>query len=195
MIKYFNNLFFKLAFLMAFLVALSNYLVQFPVNHFGLKEVLTYGAFSYPITFLITDLANRRYGKIKARKLVYFGFFLGVILTLFFSTNFKDLISLRIAAGSGLAFLTAQLLDVQVFDKLRKKIWFIAPLVSSLIGSFVDTILFFFIAFYKTGVPWFNLAIGDFSVKIFIALLMLIPFRILLNKIKDQAKTNIKLVS
>ena len=195
MIKYLNNLFFKLAFLMAFLVALSNYLVQFPVNHFGLKEVLTYGAFSYPITFLITDLANRRYGKIKARKLVYFGFFLGVILTLFFSTNFKDLISLRIAAGSGLAFLTAQLLDVQVFDKLRKKIWFIAPLVSSLIGSFVDTILFFFIAFYKTGVPWCNLAIGDFSVKIFIALLMLIPFRILLNKIKDQAKTNIKLVS
>ena len=195
MIKYLNNLFFKLAFLMAFLVALSNYLVQFPVNHFGLKEVLTYGSFSYPITFLITDLANRRYGKIKARKLVYFGFFLGVILTLFFSTNFKDLISLRIAAGSGLAFLTAQLLDVQVFDKLRKKIWFIAPLVSSLIGSFVDTILFFFIAFYKTGVPWFNLAIGDFSVKIFIALLMLIHFRILLNKIKDQAKTNIKLVS
>ena len=121
MIKYLNNLFFKLAFLMAFLVALSNYLVQFPVNHFGLKEVLTYGAFSYPITFLITDLANRRYGKIKARKLVYFGFFLGVILTLFFSTNFKDLISLRIATGSGLAFLTAQLLDVQVFDKLREK--------------------------------------------------------------------------
>ena len=195
MIKNLNNLFFKLALLMAFLVALSNFLVQFPVNHFGLNEVLTYGAFSYPITFLITDLANRRYGKIKARKLVYFGFFLGVLLTLLFSTNFQDLISMRIAIGSGLAFLTAQLLDIQVFDKLRKKIWFIAPLVSSILGSLIDTLLFFFIAFYKTGVPWFNLAIGDFSVKVFIALLMLIPFRILLNKIKDQKKTNINLVN
>ena len=120
-----NNKFILLSFFMGVVVLSSNFLVQFPVNHYGLNEILTYGAFSYPIAFLITDLANRSYGKIKARKLVYFGFFLGVILTLFFSTNFKDLISLRIAAGSGLAFLTAQLLDVQVFDKLRKKIWFI----------------------------------------------------------------------
>jgi len=182
----------KLAIFMAIMVTISNFLVQYPVNHFGLSEILTYGAFSYPITFLITDLANRKYGKNDARKIVYLGFFLGVILTLFFSTNFKDLISIRIAIGSGTAFLVAQLLDVQVFDKLRKRIWFVAPLVSSLLGSFVDTILFFFIAFYKTGSSWISLAIGDFSVKVLIALIMLIPFRLFLNKIKNETNTSAK---
>ena len=177
---------------MALMVTISNYLVQYPVNYFSLNEVLTYGAFSYPVTFLITDLANRSYGKENARKIVYLGFFLGIILTLFFSTNFKDLISIRIAIGSGTAFLFAQLLDVQVFDKLRKKVWFIAPFVSSFLGSFVDTILFFFISFYKTGVPWITLAIGDFSVKVLIALIMLIPFRILLSKIKDNSENTLK---
>ena len=113
--------FVRLVFLMAILVTISNFLVQYPVNFFGLNEILTYGAFTYPITFLITDLANRRYGKIIARKIVYVGFVLGIGLTLFFSTNFYDLISIRIAIGSGTAFLIAQLLDVQIFDKLRKK--------------------------------------------------------------------------
>ena len=146
---------------------------------------MTYGAFSYPITFLITDLANRAYGKLVARKVVYVGFTIGVILTLFVSTNFSDLISIRIAIGSGVAFFIAQNLDVQIFDSLRKKIWYVAPLASSVIGSLTDTFLFFSIAFYATGVPWVTLAIGDLAVKLFIALVMLIPFRLLIHKIKD----------
>ena len=169
---------------MGLVVLSSNYLVQFPIKYYGLDEILTYGAFSYPIAFLITDLANRSYGKIAARKIVYIGFAIGVIFTLLFSTNFADLISVRIAFGSGIAFLVAQLLDVQVFDKLRKKRWFIAPLASSLIGSTIDTFLFFSISFYATGLPWVTLSLGDLCVKIFVALVMLIPFRLLLGTLK-----------
>ena len=176
-----NKVFFTLSFLMGVIVLTSNYLVQFPINYYGLEEILTYGAFSYPIAFLITDLANRSYGILVARKIVYIGFAIGVSFTLLFSTNFADLISLRIAIGSGIAFLFAQLLDVQIFDKLRKKDWFIAPLTSSLIGSTVDTFLFFSISFYATGVPWITLALGDLTVKILVALMMLIPFRFLLK--------------
>ena len=153
-------------------------------SYYGLDEILTYGAFSYPVAFLITDLANRSYGKVVARKIVYFGFFLGIGFTVLFSTNFADLISIRIAIGSGVAFLTAQLLDVQIFDNLRKKKWFVAPLTSSLFGSTVDTFLFFSISFYATGIPWFTLALGDLTVKIIVALIMLIPFRILLKTFK-----------
>jgi len=171
-----------LAFLMASLVAVSNFLVQFPVNYFGMESILTYAAFTYPITFLITDLANRKYGKFIARRIVYLGFLTGVLLTLYFSTNFEDLISIRIAIGSGTAFLFAQLLDVSIFDILRKRKWFVAPLTSSLIGSMVDTFLFFSISFYNTAVPWISLALGDFIVKLLITLLMLIPFKILLKK-------------
>jgi len=169
---------------MGVVVLASNYLVQFPINYYGLEEILTYGAFSYPVAFLITDLANRSYGKLIARKIVYIGFFIGVIFTLIFSTNFADLISLRIAIGSGTAFLVAQLLDVQIFDKLRQKEWYIAPLTSSIIGSIVDTFLFFSISFYGTGVPWFTLSLGDLTVKILVALIMLIPFRFLLKTFK-----------
>ena len=179
-----NKVFLTLSFFMGLVVLASNYLVQFPVKYYGLEQLLTYGAFSYPIAFLITDLANRSYGKIAARKIVYFGFVTGICFTLFFSTNFEDLISIRIAIGSGSAFLVAQLLDVQVFDKLRKKQWFIAPLTSSLIGSTVDTFLFFSISFYATGVPWVTLSLGDLAVKIFVALMMLIPFRLLLGTLK-----------
>ena len=181
---------------MGIVVVLSNYLVQFPVQQFGLSEILTYGAFSYPITFLITDLANRAYGKVVARKVVYIGFVIGIILTFLVSTNFADVISIRIAIGSGLAFFVAQNLDVQVFDRLRKKSWYIAPLASSTLGSVVDTFLFFSIAFYATGIPWLTLALGDLIVKLFITLIMLIPFRLLLNKIKDyteNASSKIKL--
>jgi len=185
MIKIENKLFFLLAFLMASVVALSNYLVQFPINYFGLKNLLTYGAFSYPVAFLITDLSNRRYGKNTAKKIVYLGFALGIFLTLYFSTNYSDLISIRIAIGSGTAFLVAQLIDVHIFDRLRKKIWFLAPLASSLIGSSIDTFLFFSIAFYGTGVNWITLSFGDLFVKIFVALVMLIPFRILLSGIQE----------
>ena len=177
-----SRFFYTLATCMAGIVAISNFLVQFPVNYLGLENILTYAAFTYPITFLITDLANRKYGKLIARRVVYFGFFIGIILTLYFSTNFKDLISIRIAIGSGTAFLVAQLLDVRVFDLLRKKMWFIAPLSSSLLGSLIDTLLFFSISFYNTDVPWITLAMGDFIVKVLISLIMLIPFRLLLNK-------------
>ena len=179
------NLFYKLSILMGLVVVISNYLVQFPIQHFGLSEILTYGAFSYPITFLITDLANRAYGKLVARKIVYVGFTIGVLLTLFVSTNFSDTISIRIAVGSGVAFFIAQNLDVQIFDSLRKKRWYVAPLTSSILGSITDTFLFFSIAFYATGIPWVTLAFGDLAVKLFIALAMLIPFRLLIEKIKD----------
>jgi len=179
-----NRVFLLLSFVMGVIVLVSNYLVQFPINYYGLKEILTYGAFSYPIAFLITDLANRSYGKIVARKIVYTGFFIGISFTLLFSTSFTDLISVRIAIGSGVAFLVAQLLDVQIFDNLRKNKWFIAPLTSSIIGSTIDTFLFFSISFYATGVPWITLSLGDLTVKILVALLMLIPFRLLLKTFK-----------
>ena len=179
-----NKLFLFLSFLMGVVVLSSNYLVQFPIKYYGLEEILTYGAFSYPIAFLITDLANRSYGKLVARKIVYIGFAIGISFTLIFSTNFADLISVRIAIGSGTAFLVAQLLDVQIFDKLRKKMWFIAPLTSSLIGSTIDTFLFFSISFYATGIPWVTLSLGDLAVKVLVALVMLIPFRILLGTLK-----------
>ena len=179
-----NKVFLTLSFLMGLVVLASNYLVQFPIKYYGLEEILTYGAFSYPIAFLITDLANRSFGKGVARKIVYIGFTIGILFTLIFSTNFADLISIRIAIGSGTAFIIAQLLDVQIFDQLRQKKWFIAPLTSSLIGSTVDTFLFFSISFYATGVPWVTLSLGDLAVKIFIALVMLIPFRLLLGTLK-----------
>ncbi len=187
MIKIKNRFFFILAFLMAFVVVLSNYLVQFPINYYGFQNLLTYGAFSYPIAFLITDLSNRRYGKNTAKKIVYLGFVLGVFITLYFSTNYSDLISIRIAIGSGVAFLFAQLVDVNIFDKLRNKIWFAAPLTSSLIGSTIDTLLFFSISFYGTGINWIALSFGDLFVKIFVALVMLIPFRLLLSSIKENS--------
>ena len=179
-----NKLFLMLSFTMGVVVLASNYLVQFPIRHYGLEEILTYGAFSYPIAFLITDLANRSYGKVVARNIVYIGFTLGISFTLFFSTNYADLISVRIAIGSGVAFLTAQLLDVQIFDNLRKKAWFIAPFTSSITGSIVDTFLFFSISFYNTGIPWITLSLGDLAVKILVALIMLIPFRLLLKTLK-----------
>ena len=180
-----KKFFFILAFLMTLIVVLSNYLVKFPVNYFGLQNLLTYGAFSYPIAFLITDLSNRRYGKNIAKRIVYFGFVLGLIITFYFSTNYSDLISIRIAIGSGTAFIVAQLIDVNIFDMLRKKIWYVAPLVSSLVGSSIDTFLFFSISFYGTGINWVTLSLGDLLVKISVALVMLIPFRLLLSHVRE----------
>ena len=180
-----KKLFLILSVVMGVVVISSNYLVQFPVNVFNLESILTYGAFSYPVAFLITDLANRAYGKIVARKIVLIGFFLGISLTLFVSTNFDDIISVRIAIGSGLAFFIAQNIDVNIFDFLRKKTWYVAPLSSSLTGSVIDTFLFFSIAFYGTSVPWITLALGDLLVKFIVAIAMLIPFRMLLSRIVD----------
>ena len=189
------SLYYKLSIMMGLVVVTSNYLVQFPINHFGLSEVLTYGAFSYPITFLITDLANRAYGVTVARKVVFIGFIIGIILTLLISTNFSDIISVRIAIGSGLAFFISQNLDVKVFDYLRKKIWFVAPLTSSTLGSLTDTFLFFSIAFYGTGIAWVTLALGDLVVKLFVTFLMLIPFRLLLGKVRDHTENKISSIS
>ena len=181
-----NRLLLLLPVLMGVVVLSSNYLVQFPIKYYGLEEILTYGAFTYPIAFLITDLANRSYGKLVARKIVYIGFIIGISFTLFFTTNFSNLISVRIAIGSGTAFIVSQLLDVQIFDKLREKEWFVAPLTSSSIGSAVDTFLFFSISFYGTGIAWVTLSVGDLAVKIFVTLLMLIPFRLLLSTFKTS---------
>ena len=177
---------------MGAVVIASNYLVQFPVNFYQLKNVLTYGAFSYPITFLITDLANRAFGKKTARYVVLIGFFIGIVLTLFVSTNFEDIISVRIAIGSATAFIIAQNLDVNIFDLLRNKKWYVAPLASSILGSIIDTFLFFSIAFYSTGIPWVTLALGDLVVKLIVALAMLIPFRLLISKINDITDLKVK---
>ena len=181
-----KNLFVLLLAIMGLVIISSNYLVQFPVKRFGLENILTYGAFTYPISFLVTDVANRAFGKFIAKKVVYFGFLIGVSLTLLVSTNFSDIISIRIAFGSGIAFLTAQLIDINIFDRLRRnKSWYIAPLISSTIGSVIDTFLFFMISFYGTQTPWFTLSLGDLSVKLLIALLMLIPFRVLIMYVKE----------
>ena len=152
-----SKLFILLSVSMGAVVLSSNYLVQFPVKYHGLEELLTYGAFTYPIAFLITDLANRSFGKDSAKKVVYIGFVLGIGTTVMFSTDFADYISIRIAIGSGTAFLIAQLLDVKIFDSLRKKSWFVAPLISSIFGSIVDTYLFFQFPFMEPvylGLHW-----------------------------------------
>ena len=180
-----NSLFLVLSIFMGVVIIISNYLVQFPINKFNLQNILTYGAFSYPVTFLITDLANRRFGKKEARKLVYIGFAIGVLLTTLVSTNFQDIISIRIALGSGMAFLVAQLIDIEIFQRLRNRVWFVAPITSSVSGSTIDTFLFFSISFLGTGIPWITLAFGDLFVKLIVALLMLIPFRLLIFKIRD----------
>ena len=187
-----RKLFLILSFFMGLVVIASNYLVQFPVKFYDLENLLTYGAFSYPITFLITDLANRAFGKRIARYVVLVGFFIGIILTLFVSTNFDDIISIRIAIGSATAFIIAQNLDVNIFDKLRKRTWYVAPLTSSTLGSTTDTFLFFSIAFYSTNIPWITLALGDLAVKLIVALIMLIPFRLLISKVNSFADLKIK---
>ena len=185
------KVFLTLVFMMGLVVIVSNYLVQFPVNLFGFNEILTYGAFSYPIAFLITDLTNRKFGKIIAKKIVYIGFVVGIAISIFLSFTEINLISLRIAIGSGVAFLCAQLLDVNIFDMLRHKSWYLPPLVSSFFSSIIDTGLFFFIAFYGTNVNWITLAFGDLSVKLIVALVMLIPFRILMSIFTDNSKKKV----
>jgi queuosine precursor transporter len=154
---------------MTLIVVASNILVQYPVN-----DWLTWGAFTYPLAFLVTDLANRRLGPAAARRVVYVGFALAVLCSAVLATP-------RIALASGTAFLVAQLLDVFVFDRLRRGIWWRAPLVSSVLGSTIDTVLFFTLAFAATGLPWIGWAIGDLAVKFAVALVMLIPFRLLMG--------------
>jgi len=200
--KFTNNLPFMLA--MAAVVVASNFLVQFPVDldlgSLQLKEILTWGAFTYPVAFLITDLANRKFGPQQARLVVAVGFLLAVVLSIWLATP-------RIAIASGTAFLVAQLLDVSIFDRLRNSAWWRAPLISSLLGSALDTVLFFGIAFAPAfgmldfggedgslgfAVPflsigadvslWVSLAAGDFIVKILVGLAMLLPYGIVARK-------------
>jgi queuosine precursor transporter len=192
---------------MAAVVAASNFLVQFPFAHFGLQDLLTWGAFTYPVAFLVTDLTNRRFGPKAARRVVYAGFAIAVVLSVW-------LASPRIAIASGSAFLVAQLIDVAVFDRLRQARWWKAPLVSSVIGSVVDTVIFFSLAFaarfafLDTGfgredgslgfavpfmggeVPlWVSLAIGDFCVKMLVGVAMLAPYGALLGLTKPARHT------
>ena len=155
---------------MAIIVAASNFLVRIPIN-----DWLTWGALSYPIAFLVTDLINRRLGPDGARWVVYVGFACGVALSLFTST-------VRIALASGTAFLLAQLADVWLYDRMRRLAWWRAPLVSSTFASALDTALFFSLAFAFSGLPWVTWALGDYGVKVAVACAMLLPFRLLMGE-------------
>jgi uncharacterized PurR-regulated membrane protein YhhQ (DUF165 family) len=157
---------------MALIVTASNILVEIRINSW-----LTYGALTYPVTFLVNDLTNRSLGPAAARSVVLVGFALAVVLSLLLATP-------RIALASGTAFLVAQLLDIFVFDRLRNRTWWEAPLVSSTIGSAIDTATFFSLAFAFTPVPWVTLGLGDFGVKLGLALFGLVPFRALMNVVR-----------
>ncbi len=195
---------------MAAVVVASNYLVQFPVKAtlgpFALEDLLTWGAFTYPVAFLVTDLSNRHFGPSKARLIVTVGFILAVAISIYAATP-------RIAIASGTAFLVAQLLDVSIFDRLRHSRWWHAPLVSSVLGSIIDTVLFFSLAFaavfvvlgpndgfaveaaplmgfFSAEVPrWMSWALGDLAVKLLVALAMLAPYRILLSVLRLNRPT------
>ena len=156
---------------MAVVVAASNYLVQIPIN-----DWFTWGAFTYPIAFLVTDLTNRRFGPAQARRVVYAGFALGVAISLYTATG-------RIALASGTAFLVAQLFDVWLFNRLRSaKAWWRAPAISSTLASALDTVLFFSLAFAMTGLPWITWAAGDYGAKLAVAGAMLVPFRLMMGQ-------------
>lgn len=186
---------------MAGVVALSNVLVQHPIRSFGLQDWLTWGALSYPLAFLVTDLSNRRLGPAPTRIVIYVGFALGVALSIALATP-------RIAAASGIAFLAGQLVDIRLFQALRWRAWWMAPLVSSIIGSALDTALFFSLAFHCgplplvggsidglllglgiagqcEGLPWQTLALADFAVKLAMALLALIPYGLLARRWRE----------
>jgi uncharacterized integral membrane protein (TIGR00697 family) len=167
---------------MAVIICLSNYLVQFQFNYLGLNEVLTWGAFSYPITFLITDLANRFHGKNFAKKIVIYGLLSGITFSFILTFEGFNLITLRIVFASATAFLAGQFLDIFLFNILRNRSWFIPPFISSIFSSFLDTVVFFGLAFYKTDSSWIILAIGDLTIKIILAFVMLLPFKILIAK-------------
>ncbi len=155
---------------MVTVLVVSNILVQIPIN-----DWLTFGAFSYPIIFLITDISNKKYGPKKTKSIVYIGFFFAVILSLYFANY-------RIAIASGSAFIFSQFLDIHVFNSLKNKVWWFPPLISSSVASLLDSIIFFGFAFSYTSLPWINWAIGDFCIKIFMALMLLFPYRIYLRR-------------
>ena len=195
---------------MVAVVAASNYLVQFPVQArlggINLADLLTWGAFTYPAAFLVTDLTNRHFGPRGARLVVMAGFAVAVMLSVFIASP-------RIAIASGSAFLVAQMLDVAIFDRLRRAAWWRAPLISSVVGSVVDTVIFFSLAFAapfaaldtalgradgSLSLPapflglgpevelWTSLAVGDFMVKLLVAAVLLAPYRLLYGLIGDR---------
>jgi queuosine precursor transporter len=170
---------------MAIIVAASNYLVTIPINSW-----LVWGSLTYPVAFLVTDLTNRVYGAATARKVVLVGFIVGVALSVYLAT---DAAGLRIAAASGTAFLIAQLMDVSVFNRLRQHIWWVAPIVSSALSSFVDNTLFWVLAFAGQGDWWHMPMVTDLAVKWGVALAALLPYgllaRILPSKADDQARS------
>ncbi len=162
---------------MVIVIAVSNVVVQFPIN-----DWLTWGAFTYPLTFLVTDLTNRAHGPARARMVIYIGFPIGMALSVLLSTQAGAplMIGVRIALASGFAFLCAQLLDVTVFHRLRRTTWWRAPLASSLSASALDTAIFFSAAFAFTGLPWVTWGLGDYGIKVGMAAALLIPFRLLM---------------
>ena len=164
---------------MGLVIVASNKLVQYPVQAslWGLDfaGLLTWGAFTYPAAFLVTDTTNRIYGEGSARKVVYVGFVFGLVLTIMLDEM------LRIACASGTAFLIAQLLDIQIFDRLRRLQWWKAPIASSFLGSLVDTVTFFFLAFAGTALPWASWALGDFAAKLVMIAVLLYPFKLLVT--------------
>ena len=189
---------------MVAVILISNILVQYPVMFLGLENLLTWAAFTYPVAFFITDITNRTYGEVAARRIVYWGFLTAVILSFYFATP-------RIAIASGSAFLVSQLIDIQIFTKLSKFQWWKAPLASSTLGSIIDTILFFTIAFSVTfsmmgyedsfateniiilsglleSPRWLMWAFGDFAVKLFVAMMLLIPFRVIYFRYHNKIK-------
>ncbi len=150
---------------MAVIVTASNILVEMPLN-----DWLTWGALSYPVAFLVTDITNRTLGVKLARCVVIVGFVAAVIMSLLLANP-------RIALASGTAFLIAQLLDITIFDKLRQQTWWKAPIASSVIASFVDTFIFFSLAFVGTGLPWHTWALGDYGAKLIMVAVLILPFR------------------
>lgn len=158
-------------------VTASNILVQIPISNW-----LTWGTFSFPFVFLVTDLTNRSWGAPAARRVVYAGFPVAVVLSAVFGGVVTDpWFAVRVAAASGLAFLAGQLLDILVFERMRRATWWRAPLFSSVISSAIDTGLFFSLAFAGTMVPWQQLALGDYAVKLGMALVLLAPYKALVG--------------
>lgn len=153
----------------------ANILVQFPFEPLGLADYLTWGAFTYPFTFLVNDLTNRRLGPWRTRQVVYIGFALAVLLSAAFATP-------RIALASGTAFLAAQLLDVAVFSRLRQRAWWLPPLASGFVSSALDTVVFFSLAFSGTGLPWQSWALCDYAVKLLMIGIFLGPYRVIIAR-------------
>lgn len=153
---------------MILIVVASNVLVQYPINNW-----LTWGAVSYPIAFLVADVLNRRFGPQAARRVAYFGFISALIISVFVATP-------RIAVASGSAFLVAQLCDIYIFDRLRHRHWWQAPLLGGIAGATLDTFVFFSVAFMGTSMPWHTLLLGDLAVKLSLNTFMLAPFRALM---------------